>query len=350
MISKFKYSYISFEKNHSIWDENPTADISLSYNSYNIDYNFNLNKQLNINKGFIKSIIDNNKKQLVSNIVPPAIKYHSNGVVVFERPPSYQVIQYAPQNVGNLNDETPIYVYRIPVPWQLYIISYDPNKYFCNSVQMYFMKSSLNSSEQNIYMPPIPNFFTNGLLCRPMFENMNDIDGYSKDLSGVIASAYDWIWNTGFNHDLTENFYHVIRQKKPVKLMTSYLNLGQNVNTHGYYRGMTPTHIQGVLRDWESLDLDNILDLDWPNPSLTQTFESDRGYYYEHDPERFDLDTSCDDPSESIDVSDLYNEPQTYRQMIHAFLEGEQSPMVSSPSIDKSFLESINFLKSSDLI
>ena len=110
-------------------------------------------------------------------------------------------------------------------------------------------------------MPPIPNFFTNGLLCRPMFDKMNDVDGYSKDLSGVIASAYDWIWNTGFNHDLTENFYHVIKQKKPVKLMSSYLNLGQNVNTHGYYRGMTPTHIQGVLRDWESLDLENILDL-----------------------------------------------------------------------------------------
>jgi hypothetical protein len=182
-----------------------------------------------------------------------------------------------------------------------------------------------------------------------MFDNMNDVDGYSKDLSGVIASAYDWIWNTGFNHDLTENFYHVIRQKKPVELMTSYSNLG-NINAHGYYRGMSPAHVRAILGDWESLDLDNVLDLNWPNPSLTQTFESDRGYYYEHDPERFDLDTNCDDPSESIDLSDLYKESQTYRQMIHAFLDGEESPIMGSASIDKSFLESFNSLKNSDLI
>ena len=346
MISKFKYSYISLDKNNNPWDEETIVDISLSYNSYNLDYDYNVNDKLNNNKGFIKSLIDINKKNIVSDIVPPAIKYHSNGVVVFERPPSYQVVQYAPQSVSNLNDDTPIYVYRIPVPWQLYVMTYDPNKYFCNSVRMYFMKSSLNSPEQNLYMPPIPNFFTNGLLCRPMFDDMKDIDGYSKNLSGVIASAYDWIWNTGFNHDLTENFYHVIRQKRPVKLMTSYSNL-TDVNTHGYYRGMSPTHIRAILGDWECLDLDNILDLDWPNPSLMQTFESDRGYYCEHDPDRFDIDTDCDDPSESIDVSDLYQESQTYRQIIHAFIEGEDSPVIGSSGIDKSFLESFNSLKDS---
>jgi hypothetical protein len=346
MINQFKYSYISFE-NDTPWNEEPVVDLSLSYNSHNMEYNFNSNKKLSKDKGFIKSLININKKNIVSDIVPPAIKYHSNGIVVFERPPSYQVVQYAPQNVSSLNDDTPVYIYRIPVPWQLYVMTYDPNKYFCNSVRMYFMKSSLNSSEQNVYMPPIPNFFTNGLLCRPMFDDMKDIDGYSKNLSGVIASAYDWIWNTGFNHDLTENFYHVIKQKKPIELTISYLNLGPNINTHGYYRGMTPTHVQSILGDWESLDLNNILDLDWPNPSLMQTFESDRGYYYEHDPERFDIDTSCDDPSESIDLSDLYQESQTYCQMIRAFVEGEDSPVISSFSIDKSFQESFNSLNNS---
>jgi len=344
MITKFKYSYISLEKYESIWNEDQKADVSLGYHTYNMEYNFNLNDKLKKSKGFIKSLLDINKKEIVSNIVPPAIKYHSHGVVVFERPPSYQVIQYAPQNVSNLDENTPIHIYRIPIPWQLYIMTYDPDKYFCGSVRMYFMKSSLSSPEQNVYMPPIPNFFTNGLLCRPMFDKMNDVDGYSKDLSGVIASAYDWIWNTGFNHDLTENFYHVIRQKKPVKLMTSYLNLGPNVNTHGYYRGMSPTHIQGILGDWESLDLDNILDLDWPNPSLMQAFETDRGYYCEHDPDRFDIDFDRDDPSESIDLSDLYAESQTYRQVINAFLEGEDSPVRGPYSIDKSFLESFNSL------
>jgi hypothetical protein len=343
MINKFKYSYISFE-NDTPWNEDPVVDLSLSYSSYNMEYNFNSNEQLSKNKGFIKSLLENNKKEIISDILPPAIKYHSNGVVVFERPPSYQVVQYAPQNVSNLEDDTPIHIYRIPIPWQLYVITYNPNTYFCNSVRMYFMKTPLHSPEQNIYMPPIPNFFTNGLLCRPMYDNMNDVDGYSKDLSGIIASAYDWIWNSGFNHDLTENFYHVVRQKKPIKILTSY-SIVTNVDNHSYYRGVTPTHVRAILGDWERLDLNGILDLDWPNPSLTQTFESDRQYYYEYDPDRFDMDTDSDDPAESIDVSDLYKESQTYRQMIYALLQDGDSPDTGNKSMDQTFLKAFESLK-----
>ena len=206
------------------------------------------------------------------------------------------------------------------------------------------MKTPLHSPEQNIYMPPIPNFFTNGLLCRPMYDNMNDVDGYSKDLSGIIASAYDWIWNSGFNHDLTENFYHVVKQKKPIKILTSY-SIVTNVNNHNYYRGVTPTHVRAILGDWERLDLNGILDLDWPNPSLTQTFESDRQYYYEYDPDRFDMDTDSDDPAETIDVQDLYKESQTYRQMIYALLQDENSPDRGNKSIDQTFLKAFESLK-----
>ena len=345
MITNFKYSYIS-DDDDIRWNENPVVDLSLSYNSHQMDYSFSINEKLNKNKGFIKSLLDNNRKQIVSDIVPPAIKYQSNGIVVFERPPSYQVVQYAPQNVSNLDDDTPIHVYRIPIPWQLYVITYNPNEYYCNTVRMYFMKSSLQSPEQTIYMPPIPNFFTNGLLCRPMYDSMEDIDGYSKDLSGVIASAYDWIWNSGFNHDLTENFYHVIRQRAPAEILSIYHQL-QEVNSSGYFRGVTPTHLRAILEGWEKIDLNNVLDLDWPNPSLTQSFENDREYYAEHDPDRFDLDTDCEDSYESIDTTDLYQESQTYRQMIQAFLCDSDSPDYRTGSIDKSFLEAFNSLNNS---
>jgi hypothetical protein len=345
MITKFKYSYISYDDEHR-WNEDPLVDLSLSYNSHQIDYSTSMSDKLNKEKGFIKSLLANNKQKLISDIVPPAIKYRSNGVVVFERPPSYQVVQYAPQNVSNLDDDTPIHVYRIPIPWQLYVITYNPDKYYCNSVRMYFMKSSLHSPEQTVYMPPIPNFFTNGLLCRPMYDSMEDVDGYSKDLSGVIASAYDWIWNSGFNHDLTENFYHVVRQKKPVEILNLYNRL-QEVNSSGYFRGITPTHLKAILESWEKIDLNNILDLNWPNPSLTQSFEEDRNYYFEHDPERFDLDTDYEDSIESIDTSDLYKESQTYRQMIHAFLCDSDSPDTGSQSVDKSFLEAFNSFNNS---
>ena len=64
MINKFKYSYISYE-NDTPWNEDPVVDLSLSYSSYNMDYNFNSNEQLSKNKGFIKSLLENNKKVIL---------------------------------------------------------------------------------------------------------------------------------------------------------------------------------------------------------------------------------------------------------------------------------------------
>ena len=40
MINQFKYSYISFE-NDTPWYEEPVVDLFLSYNSHNMEYNFN---------------------------------------------------------------------------------------------------------------------------------------------------------------------------------------------------------------------------------------------------------------------------------------------------------------------
>jgi len=340
MITNFKYSYISFDDHHH-WSNDPVVDTSLSYKSYSVDYNYKFTDTLRKGTGFINSLFKINTKNTISGVVPPAIKYHSPGVVVFERPPSYQVIQYASQNVSNLDDDTPVYTYRIPIPWQLYIITYNTNTYFCNSVRMLFMNSSLNSPEQNLYMPPIPNFFTNGLLCRPMYDNMEDVDRYSKDLSGVIASAYDWIWNSGFNHDLTENLYHVNRQKAPIEFTVNYQTIPPNPH---YFRNVGPQHVRSILEQWEKIDFDNILNLNWPNPSLTQGFESDREYYWESDPDRFSLNTDEDDPSEVIDVTDLYHESQTYRQVINAVLTGDDSPSMAHQVIDRDFLQAITSL------
>jgi hypothetical protein len=67
MINKFKYSYISYE-NDTPWNEDPVVDLSLSYSSYNMDYNFNSNEQLSKNKGFIKSLLEN-KNSRINNLI-----------------------------------------------------------------------------------------------------------------------------------------------------------------------------------------------------------------------------------------------------------------------------------------
>jgi hypothetical protein len=57
------------------------------------------------------------------------------------------------------------------------------------------------------------------------------------------------------------------------------------------------------------------------------------------------MDTDSDDPAESIDVSDLYKESQTYRQMIYALLQDSDSPDTGNKSMDQTFLKAFESLK-----
>jgi hypothetical protein len=272
-------------------------------------------------QGFFQNLTQEYNPNINSGILPPAIKYNAPGLVVFERPPCYQMIQYTPYPMDQIEEDSETLCYRVALPWQLYIIQYDPNKFYCNSVRMFFMNSSLTSPEQTLYMPPVPNFFTSGLLCRPMYDSMEDVDRYPKDLSGVIASAYDWIWNSGFNHDLTENFYYVQRMNAPSQLLETINRLSPS-SVSGYYRGIGPNHLRAILGDWEKIDISNILNLNWPNPSLNQNFENDSTFYFESDQERFELDIEdyeffCDE------IPPVREIQQTYRHVIKYILEND---------------------------
>lgn len=334
MINNFKYSYVQLAEHKN---EISNAFNSVSFSNFGMIYHKNDYKHVDYwdrnfyHQGFFQNLIAQFNPDLNSGILPPAIKYYTPGLVVFERPPCYQMVQYTPMSMDQIEEDSESIPYRIALPWQLYIIQYDPNKFYCSSVRMFFMKSSLTSPEQTLYMPSIPNFFTNGLLCRPMYDSMEDVDRYSKDLSGVIASAYDWIWNSGFNHDLTETFYYVYRMNTPSVLLethnahhsvnsnTSYRGIG---SSNGYYRGINPSHIRAILEDWEKIDITDILNLTWPNPSLNQNFENDAQWYFENDQERFDV--SCEDYDYFCEeIPAVRDVEQTYRHIINFVLNTE---------------------------
>jgi hypothetical protein len=322
MIRNFKYSYIKLPE-HDTTVPNTFTDVSFS--TFGMTYDKSDSKYTDYWKdtiyeqGFFQNLIQEYNPNINSGILPPAIKYNAPGLVVFERPPCYQMIQYTPYPMSEIEEDSETLCYRVALPWQLYIIQYDPNKFYCSSVRMFFMNSSLTSPEQTLYMPPIPNFFTSGLLCRPMYDTMEDVDRYSKDLSGVIASAYYWIWNSVFNHDLTENFYYVQRMNAPSQLLETISSLSLS-SVSGYYRGIGPSHLSAILGDWEKIDISNILNLNWPNPSLNQNFENDSTFYFESDQERFELDTEdyeffCDE------IPPVREIQQTYRHVIKYILE-----------------------------
>jgi len=332
VIKNFKYSQIDFEQNwlshFSLQNGDnpffpPQSTLDISFTSSGVDFHkkntidnvvnqytdeceqvVQADKSVNVNNSFFQNFFSSLQSLSSSDLLPPAIKYLSPGVIVFERPPTYQLIQYIPYRMDqieydNNNDDcsdhhytgnfhhytgNEMLTYRIPVPWQLYIIDYDKKGYTCNSVRMYFMHSQLNDVSQTLFLPPLPNFFANGRLCRPMFDSYDEIDKYPKNISGIISAAHDWIWNTGFNHDLSEAVLNIGVQSMEELMPKDSLGASEwKKRAHN----VSPTLVSRVMSLWETYSIDDIVNFNWPNPSLTSCFESDHGWYFENNQDRF---------------------------------------------------------------
>jgi hypothetical protein len=133
------------------------------------------------------------------------------------------------------------------------------------------MNNSLVSLDQVLSLPPLPNFFTNALLCSPSMDNMDDVDRYSKDASGIMACAYDWVWNSGTNHDLTESCLSASSQiehssglfKNRDKSEVDAKFISKNFNSYA----ATVSQVNYLLSCWEGFSLHDVCNMTWPNIS-----------------------------------------------------------------------------------
>lgn len=206
----------------------------------------------------------------LQNILLPGVRILNSNTVLFELPPGHRYFSYKNSHRFTTSQENYDRTYYLPVPWQVYIARFD-DQYRTLQVQMYFAKSSIYSHETQLYYPPLLNFYSNGTLCRPSFSDMDSIEGYSKDISGVVASAYDWIWNSNYNIDIVEGLCHYFNSgnvstmndvaSKPnpnfIKAITNYAlkySLSQIGNS---------TFIKDFYTLWESIPLEKILEVDW---------------------------------------------------------------------------------------
>jgi hypothetical protein len=204
-----------------------------------------------------------------TGLLPPGVKAIFSNVVVFERPPAYQNIFYIPDTVSERMSEE-VEVYRVALPWQLYIAVYNSD-YYLSNVHMYFMDGPLTSVDQNIYAPHIPNFFANGLLCRPNFDSMEEIERYSKDIAGIVHSAFDWVWNNGTNHDLTESMVLLPRYTQDLSATV----IGQLDNSAREFEKafcssykLSTEQVNLSFKSWEKIDIKDILSYKWVSPSM----------------------------------------------------------------------------------
>lgn len=223
---------------------------------------------------------------LNSGVLPPGVRMVGGNFVVFERPPTYQNIFYNPDKVHSQMDETQVRVYRVALPWQIYIATFTSD-YYVSDVRMYFSPVSLSTVSQPMYLPTLPNFYTSGLLCRPFIAGMEDLQRYPKNLSGVIACAYDWIWNNGTNNDLNEAMVHLNLQivarngkdntlfsKMDKEVYNAYFSNPYNI--HYYHH----EQVSSILHAWEAFTIEDVMNFSWPVPSPDKHFET--RYYYQH--------------------------------------------------------------------
>lgn len=215
-------------------------------------------------------------KIVSDRVLPPGVLYADNSIVVYEKPPCIKNYFHIHSQVESIKEEDVDnqYVYSIPLPWQVYVVKYggQPDELYIEDVYMYFSNSSIQSFDQPIYLAPITNFYANGKLCRPYFDNMSDVVVPNNDVLGLIELSYNWVWNSGYNADLTESLLQAFiwgyGKGKPI---FSGIPSSIKYNPIGtYYTTNESSHV--FFASWEKTPIEEILFTQWPTPNTSERY------------------------------------------------------------------------------
>ena len=242
--------------------------IDFSQKTLTIDTYFSIYTSL-----FSKNTPDQKELELLI----PGLRFIGNNYIIFEMPPTQKVIDY---KEAYREDDSPLdRQCYIPIPWQIYIAIYDPATMRLLSVQMYFTNTPLTSFNQTIYLPPILNFYASGALCRPFFETIEDIEKYPQNITGIFASAYDWVWNSGYNFDIVEPISEFICSSK----FDDFLNLIPDTEENIFLKNnlkkvtfssnrLSPLYVRSFFLLWQQLSLYEVTNLKWTSFSIDTDF------------------------------------------------------------------------------
>lgn len=218
------------------------------------------------------------------SLILPGIRYVSETLLVFERPPTLKPYSYKTVYREQVNEDSQEEEYYIPIPWQTYVCSFDPTTMRLLSVRMYFTNSSITSFENNVFTPPLLNFYSNGNLCRPFFESIDDVEKYPKNYTGIMASAYDWIWNSGTNFDITENISYFIKSdyydqfKKYCTTGLPFLSYSfiDQIRMNNIPSTLSQKAVNAFFRCWSCVPLSDICSFEWNHPSSNDFYYMDQ--------------------------------------------------------------------------
>lgn len=179
-------------------------------------------------------------------LLPPAVRWISpdRRIVVFERPPMMQYIEYYLVARDEIHEESELSGHLIPIPWTVYFVFFDAS-YNPVRINTYARNAPIHSMDDKLNLLPLFNFYLNAQLCNPIHE----IYEYQHPtIADGINTAYNMVWNSGWNLDLYDAVNTGISAGTPV----SYKE-GGGYNKYVKY-----------FNAWSKLDIYDILDVSWP--------------------------------------------------------------------------------------
>jgi hypothetical protein len=316
-----------------------TSNYDLYKGTLTSGYSFDSSSISFYDKSFLNVIYNNFQSTRIfsDNIFPSGILYYDNSIIVFQKPPSKKLINYIPKQEADIRSSDEHTSYEISIPWQVYVISYSSfdysdsdsevssEYYSINSVYMFFSNCQITSGDNYLYSAPIPNFYSNGLLCSPRYSSIEDTL-FAKDshtVSNLMVSAYNSIWNSNYNGDLTSSIVDYLYSCFKKQIHTSKSLFANNIlstypiySRTSYYCDLN--FVSNFLENWSTYSVSDILSFDWANPSNTNWYHTDYSeieedalhqYFAEnvdYDPEDFEDEyPTTSDILEMIDYDDF---------------------------------------------
>ena len=163
-----------------------------------------------------------------TGLLPPAVRWISaSGMsVILERPPFTARVGYRAGRAGRVN-EARAAEYYLPVPWQVYGITFNPGFRSIHTMCLYVRNAPLMTEQDSLHMFPYPNTFNDGRVCMG-----NDFDrAYIADpatcLSEALSRAVNSFWTADFNEDIDASWredWRVPMDNLPARLRQNILD------------------------------------------------------------------------------------------------------------------------------
>lgn len=177
-------------------------------------------------------------------LMPPAIRYLSadHKIILFERPPTFVTYQMTDQ----MQEEIPAdakskRVFRIPIPWQRYIVLLSADNMIANLFMFFAKREIENLYSDPLCLAPICNFYANGRLCLASYQNQPE---YEHSIPGVVDRVLDMVWNSGFNFDT------VLALNTCIKHIKRFMPFSHDFNA--------------LYQFWSKMPMSEALDLPYP--------------------------------------------------------------------------------------